>query len=252
MDTARFLLDYARKMRDTGSPNALEIFGEAQDAASKVHNWRVLYHAYAGVGKMHLDCDDAEKAMPWYEEAHRIARLGDLTFWLAPAAHDLYVCCAITGEESKEHEYKRKAVEGYAFSHPRSFALIHDMASIGLWRGESLKAFGVLESPIACEELWPCHSSDVLIPYGNLLLAAGKAGMDECFFHWLQDFRAARARFGDSGAAVALYHAGLGAKALDSHGEARNLLVAAKELATRRGERKISFAAGQELAHLAG
>jgi hypothetical protein len=229
------VLNYARELRGAGDPSSVSAFEDAQAAASRAGDWTCLYHGFAGVGKLHLNRNEPDKATPWYEEAERVARRGGLTLWQAPALHDLYLCCTLAGEETRGRQYVRDSLDlYYEQRHPRMFALIHDMEFVKLMRGDRSGMRNALLTPIAYAK--NLKSEDVLLPFSNLLYAAGMQGAEDTFNNWMVGFEEALVTADGEGVALSLLGASRGARALDNEAQARSLLLRAQEVATVRNE----------------
>lgn len=247
MSESLVVLNYARALRESGDPSSRSAFDDAQKAAEKAGNWETLYHAYAGVGKLHLNRCEPSEAAPWYREALRIAEKGNLRFWLAPALHDVWASLIWAGEEVRSHGFLKQALDRYtSYEHPRAFALIHDMEAMKLIRGEPVGVHGALRSPLA----YGLKAADLLLPFGNLLRAAGTAQNTTRFYGWLGDFKLAASAGSGEGVALALLSAARGAQALDDPAEAITLLEHSRRVASARGEHAVLKEAESLLARL--
>lgn len=121
-------LNEARKARAAGDVTAcIQLADRAYEEATEEGEEEARYHARVAVGRMYMDREEPEYALPYLRDALSIAKNGGLVCWLPPAYLDL----AIANHEAGQAFNARRLIgasldifRDFCPKHPRMAALV--------------------------------------------------------------------------------------------------------------------------------
>lgn len=260
---ARDKLDAARRMRSIGEVAKVEEYAAAAYfLAAESGDGEAAYHSHACLGVMRLWRAEYDQSYVHYREAFRIAEGYNLTRWIAPACHDMFIAGTEAGYTTECRSQANPALADWHLPGSRTWAFVHDIyrslvrgsadrqvrfQAVDFLRQSAISASWCINQPPPGGPWYPEYKAkfDRVSVYATMSHACGLLLKDGALDpkhlqRSLNLFEMAADDLGtDEGYALNLIDVALGAKAGGMEDAASGYLARANIVASRRGEHKI-------------